>query len=180
MTNCPILYRTKASKGHLVAFPICDSWWWGQEWLFCLPFSPSSIQFTLPSHWLGTSLHLCSRSLHSLPQGACVLPALAPSNEERELSLLQPHPEMFAHETNNPLGIQTKVSLAQPWTSLSSETMMQLPLSQQLSWVKYPALRASPVSSCPIWLCWRMKPGILWCTSKEPRTIKICLSVLKL
>lgn len=51
---------------------------------------------------------------HSPPQGECVLPALAPSNEERELSLLLPHPGRLAHETNNPLGPQTKAASASP------------------------------------------------------------------
>lgn len=128
---------------------------------------PSTISLTPSAHTsLPLTWHLTPPlpwSFHSPPQGECVLPALAPSNEEREISLLLPHPGRFAHKTNNPLGPRTKATLAQPWISPSSETGMVQPPPSQLPRVWHPALRASPVSSYPIWLCWMMKPGrICW------------------
>lgn len=165
MTRCTVLYRTKARKGHLMAFPISDGWWPGLKWLLCLLFPPSSLQLMLPPHWLGTSLHLCSQSLPSLLQEECVLPALAPSHEETELSAAAPS-WRFAHETNyqSPLA-SDKNDITSTVSAADSESSTQLSISA--------------ICFCPIWFCWRIKPGsILWCTPKEPSMVRICLWVL--
>lgn len=67
VTRCPLLYRTKAKKGHLTPFPTLKVGGWARA----VPHPPPhthtpSLQLTLPSHGLGTSPHLYPRSLHSL------------------------------------------------------------------------------------------------------------------
>lgn len=126
-----VQFLTKARKGHLMAFLISGDWWPGRMAPVPPPLSliPAA-HASLPLTW-----HLSPplpQILPSPPQGECVLPALAPSNEERELSLLLPHPGRFAHETNDPLGPQTKAALTQPWMGFCSETGLAHHLSTYL------------------------------------------------
>lgn len=70
VTSAPVLYRTKARKGHLKAIPILMVG--GQGWSgSCLSPSPLAGQLRDPPHWLGTSIHLCPGSSTPSPGTVC-------------------------------------------------------------------------------------------------------------
>lgn len=159
VTSCRVLSssQTKARKVHWMTFHIWDCRWPGLEWL--LPsYSP---QQQLPSHELGISRHLCPRSFRSPPQGECVLPALAPPNEERGLCRC-PILRGLLMQPTLPWGLRPRLSRPSPGPQPQLGHKSGPPALSVLaaaSESSTPVLRPSPVSSCPFGFCGWQRPG---------------------